>query len=79
MLIFILILWILSTVILRNVYEKEEIGSKGQKAVKTTRNLGQRKFTEVNPISEGGGHIVPPPTKYHFKSGYLGARTPQTH
>ena len=26
-----------------------------------------------------GGHIVPPPTKYRFKSGYLGARTPQTH
>ena len=23
--------------------------------------------------------IVPPPTKYRFKSGYLGARTPQTH
>ena len=33
----------------------------------------------INPISEGGGHIVPPPTKYRFKSGYLGARTPQTH
>ena len=29
--------------------------------------------------SEGGGLIQPPPTKYRFKSGYLGARTPQTH
>ena len=26
-----------------------------------------------------GGHIVPPSTKYRLKSGYLGARTPQTH
>ena len=26
-----------------------------------------------------GGLIQPPPTKYCFKSGYLGARTPQTH
>ena len=33
--------------ILRNVYEREEIGSKGQKAVKTMRNLGLGKFTEV--------------------------------
>ena len=33
----------------------------------------------LNPISEGGGLIQPPPTKYRFKSGYLGARTPQTH
>ena len=33
----------------------------------------------INPISEGGGLIQPPPTKYRFKSGYLGARTPQTH
>ena len=30
-------------------------------------------------LVRGGGHIVPPPTKYRFKSGYLGARTPQTH
>ena len=37
----------LSAVILRNVYEREEIGSKGQKAVKTMSNLGQGKFTEV--------------------------------
>ena len=35
--------------------------------------------SRVNPISEGGGLIQPPPTKYCFKSGYLGARTPQTH
>ena len=33
----------------------------------------------INPISEGGGLIQPPPTKYFFKSGYLGARTSQTH
>ena len=26
-----------------------------------------------------GGLIQPPPTKYGIKSGYLGARTPQTH
>ena len=37
----------LSAEILRNVYEREEIGSKGQKAVKTMSNLGQGKFTEV--------------------------------
>ena len=26
-----------------------------------------------------GGLIQPPPTKYRYKSGYLGARTPQTY
>ena len=30
-------------------------------------------------LVRGGGLIQPPPTKYRFKSGYLGARTPQTH
>ena len=33
----------------------------------------------INPITEGGAHCAPPPTKYRFKSGDLGARTPQTH
>ena len=44
-----------------------------------TLSVCSRNISVLNPISEGGGHIVPPPTKYRFKSGYLGARTPQTH
>ena len=34
---------------------------------------------QLTLLVRGGGHIVPPPSKYRFKSGYLGARTPQTH
>ena len=31
----------------------------------------------LNPITKGGGLIQSPPTKYHFKSGYLGDQDPQ--
>ena len=42
---------------------------------KTARKI----FSILTLLLRGGGHIVPPPMKYRFISGYLEARTPQTH
>ena len=38
-----------------------------------------RQNNHLTLLVRGGGWFSPPPTKYRFKSGYLGARTPQTH
>ena len=38
-----------------------------------------RKIFSILTLLLRGGTLCPPPTKYCFKSGYLGSRTPQTH